>query len=291
MNSGIFTIPGSDYLADTGNDVPTLNSTVARLLLTECPRKGWWAHPRLNPDYRSEERDAYDFGSAFHAYYLEGVDAFEVVDAPDWRTKAAQAAKANARLSGRIPLLLRQFQNLQRMSADVTSQLKEHRPRPFTDGTPEATLVWEEDGAWCRARLDYLRSDFRIFWDLKTTNASCEPDAWGRYMFSAGLDMQLAFYSRGVKAICGVEPEAEFIVAEIADPHLVSRVALAPDALALAHRKVARAIDLWRECLATGDWPAYSHRTCFVEAPPWELAKAEAYGEFNEKSIQLADQA
>ena len=46
-------------------------------------------------------------------------------------------------------------------------------------------------------------------------------------------------------------------------------VALSPAALGMAERKVERAIELWGECLKTGQWPGYNSVTVTVDPPGW----------------------
>lgn len=290
MQAGQYIIPAADYFADAGSDVPTLNSSIARILLSESPRHAWEAHPALNPAYVRKEKKEFDLGNAVHAYLLEDdTTAFAIVDAPAWRTDASKAARALARKAGQIPLLAHEFESVKTMAEAVRVQLARLEDGiPFVHGAAEQTLRWSEDGVECRARLDWLSSDRRNIWDLKSTAASANPDAFGRALFNSGYDVQAGMYLRGVKSLFGIEAEFRFVVVEVESPYAVSVIGLAPDALALADRKVSRAINLWRECLASGQWPGYPTRTCFVEAPPWEMAKFET-GEFSEKSIVLED--
>lgn len=278
MKAGQFAIPASDYLADTGNDVPTLNSTVARVLLADSPRHAFWTHPRLSPAYASEQSTRFDLGKAAHALILEGDEScFVVIDAKDYKTKAAQEDQKYAWETGRIPILTHQLTNVRAMAAAIKLKLPEfERPIPFTGGKAEVTLVWQEGDVWCRARLDWLHDSRLFIDDLKTTEASANPEVWGRTMYNSGLDIQAAFYSRGVKALFNVEPTFRFFVAESYEPYEPSMVSLAPDAMALAHAKVSRAIEIWRECVKSGDWPGYSRRTAYVEAPGWERERWES---------------
>jgi hypothetical protein len=293
MKAGIFAIPASDYLGDASNDVPTLNSSSARVLLAESPRHAFWAHPKLSPMYVREEKTEFDLGSAAHALVLEGDESgFEVIEAPDYRTKAAQAVRDSARANGRTPLLPHQLLEVREMATAVRLQLDafSERPIPLRGGKPEQTLVWNEDDVWLRARLDYLHDGRAFIDDLKTGGGSAHPDAWAKRMYSEGYDVQCAFYLRGIKALFGIDATFRFIVVENWPPYAISVVSLAPDALELAQRKVTRAIGLWRESLTSGDWPGYPTRTCYVEAPPWEMAKFET-GEYVERGpgIALAD--
>lgn len=275
---GIYDIPAADYHADPCPR-PSLSSTIARELIAKSARHAFWAHPRLNPAYEPAHEERFDVGAAAHAFMLEGDSAFAFVEAPDWRSKLAQAARDDARSRGKVPLLTRQWADIQAMVTAANEQLDRHEdpPRPLKDGRPEESLVWLEGDVWCRARLDWLHKDNRTIDDLKTTSASANPEVFSRTLFGSGYDVQAAFYLRGLKAVLGTEGAFRFVVVEIAAPYAVSVVSLAPDALDLANRKVNYALTLWRECLETGRWPAYPTVTCYAEAPPWEQARWMAH--------------
>lgn len=274
---GIYTIPAETYHADPC-PAPSLSASIARTLLAQSPWHAWTLHPRLNPAFAREERETFDLGNAAHALILEGRDGFAIIDAPDWRTKAAQTARDAARLAGKLPLLAHRWADVQAMAGAVRRQLDafEDRPRPLAGGKPEQTLVWQDEGGvWCRARLDWLHEDHRTVDDLKSTAASANPEAWSRTMYGAGADVQAAFYLRGLKAVTGRDAAFRFVVVENFEPFALSVLTLAPDALALAERKVAAAIRDWRECLERDRWPGYPTATCWIEAPPWEVARWE----------------
>lgn len=216
-------------------------------------------------------------GTAAHAAILEGADAFRVVLADDWRTKAAQEQRAAIRAEGKTPLLAAQAERLLAMKSAAKRQLEAHEPpRPFSDGTAEETLIWQEHGIWCRARLDWLHADGRTVDDLKTVGGSANPDAWSRTLFNFGYDIQAAFYLRGVRAVLGTDATFRFVLLETHPPYALSVVSLTPAALEVADRKVRLALNLWADCLEQNRWPGYPQSTCYIDAPPWELAKAEA---------------
>ena len=106
--------------------------------------------------------------------------------------------------------------------------------------------------------------------DYKTTGASANPDVWGRALFGAGHDVQAALYLRGVYALLGVEALFRFVVQENVPPYALSVIGLSPDARMLAEKKVRAAIEAWGHGLATGRFPGYPTRTCYVELPGWE---------------------
>lgn len=274
---GVYDIPAEEYHADPVGPAPSLSASIAKQLLDASPEHARWAHPKLSPAFTPEESERFDVGTAAHAYLLEGErDAFEIIDAKDWRTKAAQEARDLARLAGKTPLLSEQWVRVQAMAEAAKRQLAafEEIPRPLTHGRAEETLVWQEDGAWMRARLDWLHADHRTIDDYKSTSGSAHPDAFIRGpLFALGYDVQAAMYLRGIAVLFGHEAAFRFVVQETDPPYALSVVALGPEALVLAEKKRRRAVELWRACLATGQWPAYPTRTCYAELPAWQESR------------------
>jgi hypothetical protein len=272
---GIYDIPATEYHSDPC-PAPSLSSSIARLLVSYSPWHAWYQHPRLNPAYEVEESDRFDLGTACHAYLLEQrEDLFVVVAEEDWRKKAAQEARAAARAEGKVPLLLHQWEAVQAMAAAANRQLDVHvdPPRPFAFGKPERTLVWQDDGIWLRARLDWLHDHGGVIDDLKTTEMSAHPDAWiNGPLFRTNYDLQAAFYLRGLRAL-GVEGSFRFVVQENYPPYALSVIAIGPEALESAEQELERAIAIWRRCLETNTWPGYPRRICYADLPPWERTR------------------
>lgn len=260
------------YHADLIADEPTLNATVAKLLISHSPLHAWTAHPKLNPDYERKQDEKFDIGTAWHALLLEGRNAVDIVEADDWRTNASKELRDQIRADGKIPLLAKQWGDICAMSDALHEQLErlDVHPPVFQAGAPEQTLVWDDDGVTCRARLDYLHADGSAVDDLKTTSRSANPETWSRSLFGMGYDVQAAFYLRGVKAVTGADAEFRLVVAETSAPYAVSVIGLTPAALALADDKVSYALDVWKRCLAKDEWPGYPTRVCYADLPSWE---------------------
>lgn len=260
----------ADYLADPCEG-PSVSSSILHLICSRSPRHAWTAHPKLNPEYQRDEDTKFDLGTAAHHVLLEGGRDLVVVAAPDWRTKEAQTRRDAARLAGKMPLLREQWDRVVELSAAIGPQLSQlEPPRPFSTptGKPEQTLIWQEHGLWCRARPDWLHDDHRTVDDLKTTTVA-NPIVFSRVLFGLGYDIKAAWYQRGMKAVLGVETNVRFIVVETEPPYAVSCVALGPEALALAHKKIDYALGVWRTCLETNVWPGYPTATCYSDVPPW----------------------
>lgn len=275
LGNGAHSLPAGDYHADPCEQ-PSLSSSIAHILCTRSPAHAWAAHPKLNPNYQPREDPRFDVGTAAHAIMLEQDNAIVIVNADDWRKKDAQEARDLARAQGKIPLLAKTFEEVGEMLIAVTRQLTDHHARPalFQDGLAEQTLIWDEPGdVVCRARLDWLRDDRATIDDLKTTTRSASPDSYARQLFGVGGDIQAAFYLRGVQELYGATPEFRWVVVETSPPYALSVISPGPDILSIGAKKVAYAINLWRQCLATDDWPGYPQDICYAELPAFEEAR------------------
>lgn len=278
-------IEASAYHAGMGTPTASLSSSLAKIILTQSPLHAWHACQQLNPDHEEKESAVFDLGTSVHSYILEGSeDSFVIIDAHDWRSKKAQDERDEARRGGFTPILMHQLVRVREMAAAVRKQLATFTdpPRPLTNGKPEQTVIWQEfdqDGKfpiWCRARVDFLHEDRLTIDDLKSTGMSASPENFIRAsLYGMGMAEQSAFYTRGVKAITGVEPKFRYIVAESDAPFAMSVVSLGPQAAALASDNVEQAIQAWRRCIYSGLWPGYPNRVCFADAPAWALAEAE----------------
>ena len=271
MSGGLLNVRADAYHADEVADQPTLSKSIIQILLNQSPAHARHAHPRLNPSWERKDEAKFDVGNVVHQVFLEGIDAVAIVPFDDWRTAAAKDAREQARADGRIPLLSKDYERVEEMLVALRAQLAVRDDSLFTDGKPEQTIVWDERGVACRARLDWLRDDLTACDDLKTTSRSANPEQWCRSsLFAIGADVQAAFYARGIEAVTGSRPEFRFLVAESTPPYAISVVAMGPDVITLADKKIDYAIDLWRRCLEHDEWPAFDSRVHYAQLPPWE---------------------
>lgn len=274
LGVGIHTIDAERYHADPCEH-PSLTSTIARILTSSSPLHAWTAHPRLNPAFENVEAPHFDLGTAAHGLLLEGEANVEVCDFDSWRKKDAQDQRDAAYEAGKQPLLTHQWIELERMVQAAAKQLEHIDADPviFASGHAEQTLIWDEDGVTCRARLDWLHDDNRAIDDYKTSSRSANPERFSRSLFDMGYDVQAAFYLRGLEKLTGFQADWRWIVQETASPYALSVVAMTPAVLELANHKVDAAISKWRRCLATGRWPGYPTDVCYAELPGWAEAK------------------
>lgn len=282
---GVYTLSMAEYLADPCPE-PSLSSHIAHELLERSPRHARYIHPRLNPAYRPEQGAVLDLGTLAHRIILEKrTDGLARIEAKDFRTKAAQIARDDARAAGKIPLLESQWLDVQVMVGVWMQQLRNLDPVPFLDGLAERTLLWQDGGVWCRTRPDWMHPGGAD--DLKTTSTTAHPAEWTRRrLWDSGAALQAALFHRAVKALrlfsAHEASEFRFIVCETDPPYGVSAIALDPEAMAFADMRLGVAIELWRECLASGRWPGYPTRTTYTEVPPWIKVRALEGGYYRE---------
>lgn len=264
-------VPADEYHADPA-ETPSLSSSIANILISQSPAHARAAHPRLNPDVQRDEEAKFDVGTTAHALLLQDDDLIAELPFTDWRTKDAKTARDEARTAGRIPLLSDQAARVRAMVAAARQGITSHAAQPplFTAGKPEQTLIWEDDhGVICRARLDWLHDNHQAVDDLKTTGTSADPQKWTRTGYGIGIDVQVAFYLRGLERLTGIRAAWRYVVVETYPPYAVSVCDLAPSALALGEAKVQRAIDVWAVCIEADSWPGYDRRVASIEVPTW----------------------
>ena len=287
---GIHTaVPEAVYHADPCA-CPSLSSGIARLLM-RSPMHARHAHPRLNSAHEDRAATRFmDDGTLLHKMILGAGADVCVVDAADWRTKAAQQARDDARDAGQTPVLAGRYAELEECADAAREQIGMHREASdaLHDGTPEATVIWRDGTSLCRARVDWLKHDPHApLIDIKTTSASADPAVWERKLIE-DYAFQAAFYCRGVERIRGVRPPGMwFLVIETAPPYAVSVVTPAPSLMALAEQQVERAIRTWSECQRTNNWPGYPQFVAHVEAPTWLLARAEEHEARRELMLEM----
>lgn len=268
---GLYQLSHDAYHADPVI-VPSLSSSIASTILDQSPRHAWHAHPRLNPRRAADNRQEFDIGSAAHTMMLRDERSLAVIDADAYRSNDAKAQRDTAYAAGLIPVLRSKWTELQAMVEAGRAQLAAHRECPHLfaagHGQPEQTLIWQEGKVWCRARLDWLANDRRIFPDYKSTGGSANPEPWSRQLFTMGYDVQLAFYRRGIRAVLGIDnPTFVFVVQETDAPYALSVIGMERAAIDFADKRVAEAIEVWSWCLENDRWPGYPARICWAEMP------------------------
>lgn len=269
-------VDAATYHADQFGETPTLSAGIIRTLLTGSPAHAKAAHPKLNPAYESKQEEKFDVGLAAHRLLLEGENAIEVVVADNWRTASAREHRDEARAYGRIPLLAADADKVVELAAAIRVQVAQVDADPplLTNGQPEVTLTWDEQGVAAKARLDWLHDDLRAVDDLKTTSRTANPDMWARRtLYDHGCDIQAAWYLRGLRALEHPRTKWRWIVVETSPPYALSVITPSAAVLELANAKIDHALTIWKRCLETDQWPAYPPVLHVAELPVYEEAR------------------
>lgn len=268
---GIYELSEEDYHADCCPE-PSLSASIAKKLVGQSPAHARHAHPRLNPGFAREEKEIFDRGTVAHALLLQGIEAAVVLDFDNWRTKEAKAKRDTVRAQGKIPILRDYWDAVVAMVDSCRAQLAQHKEASdaFTNGKPEQTLIWREDnGVWCRARLDWLHDSRRIVDDYKSTGREVDPDSIARHCLN-DWEVQAAFYRRGIMKLFRENAQFRFIAQENQEPYAINVVELGSDFVWLGDEKVEYAIRTFGNCLKHGRWPGYSDRVhCVQKIPKW----------------------
>ena len=266
-------IPAPEYHGDPVA-TPSLSTSLAKVLLTQTPQHARMSHPRLAENYQPDNKRVYDLGSAAHALLLGEDDQVDVIEKPDFKTKAAKEARDASLEAGRNPVLQHVYDQACGMVRAARAQLEHHEEgylalRP--DNATETTLVWQQNDVWCRCRVDILPPEGGLIMDYKTTSASANPEEWARKgLWDTGAYLSAASYRDAIKAVRGLEGwEQRYIVQETNPPYALSVIGLDPASQAYADAQWQRALHVWRWCMKHDVWPGYPGRTAFAELPPW----------------------
>jgi hypothetical protein len=265
---GVYDITASEYHWDPIEGGSLSSTGARRLTYPSCP-----ARFRYLRDHPPAPSTTMTFGSAAHRIVLGAGDDIEVIDAPDWRTKAAREAREAAISRGRIPLLVADHTVAVAMAAVLAAHPVASKLLTPGTGRAEAALVWQTGSVWCRALIDWLPHPVpgrrMIVADYKTC-AKADVESISQSMYTYGYHQQAAWYLAGVKALglCP-DPAFVFIYQEKTAPYLVT--VAEPDATALrigAHLN-RLAVVRYFECTQTGIWPGYSEDIESLSLPGW----------------------
>lgn len=251
----------------------SLSSSIAHLLVSRSPRHAWLAHPKLGGKPKKATKTM-DRGSLMHRLVLGQGAEIVAVDAEDWRTRAAQQARDEARAAGKIPALLADVEGATEDADEIRRQLAQFGIT--LDGESEMVALWTEeadDGTEvnCRAMIDHLLPP--VIYDLKSCR-SAHPIAMQRHIIGYGYHIQAHAYQRALAAVdrsLTGRTDFVFLFTELEPAVTVQPARLDGSMRVLGERQWRRAINLWAACRASGTWPGYADGIVNVEAPPWAL--------------------
>ena len=290
-------VPMEAYVNDPCPEPSLSASAFADVLVSPLLAKT--RHPRLGSGKREFSRAA-DLGSAAHAAALEGDEAIQVITEKypdDWKTehlrgehlldyRTVKAKKIREKIydAGKIPILMHEAPVVEAIRKSLDRGIRLIGQEYGAAGAQvEQTVVWQENGVWCRCRPDVLLvldsppgAQIRPcgIIDAKTSK-SADPDQWTRrVMWPSNHDLRAAWYIRGVERVTGNRVPHVFLLAETAPPHDWSWVTVPGESLHLAFQLIDIAVEMWGSSLRTGKWTGYPKT---LQRPEMPRYRAEAF--------------
>lgn len=257
---GVYDIPADLYHSDPVAGGSLSSSGIKKLLAPGCPAifKHWREHG-------GEHKPAFDFGRAAHREVLGVGDDVVIIDADDYKSKAAREQRDEAYAAGLTPVLPHEDAQIKAMAIELRRHPMAAALLDPAAGEPERTLVWQdpESGVWCRLMTDFLRRPVfgqrLLVVDYKTA-AEVDPESIQKAVANYCYYGQGAWYCEGVEALGMSSGAAAFILVfqRKTAPHLVTCVQLHPDDIGRGHDRNRKARDLYRHCVERDEWPGYA---------------------------------
>lgn len=290
--TGLYAISEADYHADALSVTPSLSRSIGQVLLDKSPRHAWTAHPRLNPEFQTDEKNnerRSDIGSAAHALLLGQPTAIHHIVADKYTTKAAQEARKNAYATGAVPLLTPDYDAVHTMVAHAKQQLV-HQAHPALSSLArpadlqgeaynEITAYWQDTigGMWCRSRMDRLvvTPTLATIIDYKTTEMSASPLDVEKAIFNNAYHLQDGFYRRGLRHVFpqintgAMKMDFIFIVQEQKAPFEITLVRIDLPGQQIGEKMASAATRLWQQHMQTNDWLGYPDNIHTAIMPAW----------------------
>ena len=275
---GVYDLTDEDYHRDLVPGGSLSSSGARRLLPPSCP--ALFHHWRHQQGPRTK---AMDFGTAAHWRMLGVGSPIVVVDADDWKTKAAQQQKAFAHAAGRVPMLLKDYARTREMESVLRANPDARKLFRPGLGAVEQSMFWVdfEFDVWRRARLDLVipgnDTDPMFIVDYKTCQG-VDIVAMEKSMATYGYEKQGAWYIDAADALGLVPPSGVVfvLVFQMSDPPYLVRVGQpTPEAIQWGRVQNRKAIDTYRDCTRTGVWPGYPAGVVSLALPRWTEKQLE----------------
>lgn len=276
----VYGMPEQEYHAPKDE----LSSTGAKLLL-ESPAK--FKYQVL--DGNRVHRDAYDLGTAVHTKVL-GTGAQPVTCPPEllssngaMTTAAAKAWKAEQIEAG-IPVVT--VAELAKVEAMAEAVLAYQPARMLFErpGNPEVSVFDEFLGVKRRCRFDYLPDDGGIAVDLKTT-VDASTGGFARSAAKYGYHLARGMYLHILKQVTGRDVDMLFVAVEKEPPYLVAVHRLSPEFAEMGETEALEAVDVYRRCMLSGEWPGYPAVVNMLEPPMFAVYDYQDKYEREEMSL------
>ena len=275
---GVYGVPELDYHNGKFGPADSLSSTEAKRIL-QAPKVLKWLR-----DHPQEPKSAYDFGHIVHGIVLG--TGLEIVEIPEEllsingaaTTKEAKAFVAEARLAGAVPM---KAKDLEGPRAVAQAVLDDPVAGPlFKRGKPELSIYAQDEqtGVWMRSRLDWVTEldGATCLVDLKTTAGDASAAEFTREAAKLEYAVQREFYRQIWQTITGeIDPRFIHVVVSKNPPYLVNVLEFDFEYELIGQAKVRRALDTYKQCIDSGEWPGYPAEIKTIGPPAYYAAQEE----------------
>jgi hypothetical protein len=266
-------------------ETPSLSSSTAKKLMADSPLHAWTGHPRFGDEETDEDEvaaedeptKAKDNGTMIHRLLLGKGAEIVIVEANDFKSKAAREARDEAKAAGKLPIIAHKYDSMLETAEHLRRRLKSYGYD--LTGQSEVPIEWFERGIHgpvrCRSMLDHVFINDGVIYDLKTIR-SANPKHIGRTWIEKGYDIQAICYPRALEALrpeLAGRVEIEFLFAEIKPPYAVVPGSPDGELLQVGELRWGKAVRIWEDCLAKGVWPSYTTSRITFEAPPYQIVE------------------
>jgi hypothetical protein len=142
----------------------------------------------------------------------------------------------------------------------------------------EATILFMYQDLLFKARLDAFFPDPKpwptTILDLKkTTDGKAHPDEWGKTVAKYEYGLQGEIYSLAAESITGKPPEFLWCAVEDCQPYEVGVYRMGERTKLAAANALSHCVRVYKEGMASGEWPGYCTDITNLDAPDWHLRR------------------
>jgi hypothetical protein len=214
-------------------------------------------------------------GSVVHELALGKGGGFEIYEGDSWRSKEAREFYDFAQSLGKTPMKRADFDRASEIVTNLRASLHEWGlDYVLTEGESEKAAVWKEGEHYMRAMFDRWIPSRNEIWDIKTTGKSAHPEQISRIVPAMHYDLRSEFYLMGAAKLTGIPAVKgglgfQFLFVETEPPYAVTPCFLDASFRERGKREAFKAIDTWKRCMESNNWPGYVNGAVEIQAPGW----------------------
>lgn len=227
------------------------------------------AHMKAYREAPNIETNSRLIGNALHASVLEP-EMFEQTYI-EWR-EGNRTGKAYTQFvadnEGKSILKPEEMTKILRMRDSILSFSEYPIGQLLKEGQNEQSIIWTDEATGVRCKIRPDNENQFCLLDLKTTD-DARPYAFVRNSVRMMYDMQAAMYQEGVYATTGEKKDFYFIAVEDEAPYSTWVHQASSGMIASGMEKFRKALNAYKTCLETGEYPGYPMPSSIIEWPSY----------------------